>query len=154
MLYQLALTWGLMLLHGVIYFASALIEAYLGNKMDGRFEFRKKLRNTHKFKVSPLRNIGVTAAYLHDGRYASLAESLGGGLAAYRVHEAGITDEVEFDDTEFSALPAFLNSLTGEIDFDYIQYPHNRTVAVCRPRNADPLPRAPRYGPPTDYLLS
>ena len=89
-----------------------LIEDYLGNPMGDRFEFRKKLGNSHKFKLSPLRNIGVTAPYLHDGRYASLAESLGGRLTAYQVHEAGITDTVEFSDTEFSALLAFLGSLT------------------------------------------
>jgi len=88
-----------------------LIEDYLSNSMGDRFEFRKKLGNAHKFKVSLLRNIGVTAPYLHDGRYASLAESLGGRLAAHRVHEAGITDELEFSDSEFAALPAFMNSL-------------------------------------------
>lgn len=113
-----------------------LIEDYLSNPMGDRFEFRKKLGNSHKFKVSPLRNIGVTAPYLHDGRYASLAESLGGRLAAYQVHEAGITDTVEFSDTEFSALLAFLGSLTGKIDFDYIQFPQSRTVAVQGPRNS------------------
>ena len=78
------------------------------------------LGNRHKFKISPLRNIARTAPYLHDGRYATLHDSLRKRLDAYMIREAGTRDIVELAPGELDDLVAFMQSLTGRIDPDYI----------------------------------
>jgi cytochrome c peroxidase len=100
-----------------------LIEEYPKTPAGDRFEFRKRLGNTHTFKVAPLRNIAKTAPYLHDGRYPTLEASLERRLIAYMVREAGIRDTVDLSRDEFKALLAFLRALTGKIDPDYIRTP-------------------------------
>jgi cytochrome c peroxidase len=97
-----------------------LIEKYPDTRAGDRFEFRKRLGNTHKFKVSPLRNIARTAPYLHDGRYPTLHAAMKNRLIAYMVREAGIRDTVDLAEGELDALVAFLGSLTGQIDREYI----------------------------------
>ena len=97
-----------------------LIADYPNTRAGDRFEFRKRLGNTHKVKVAPLRNIAETAPYLHDGRYRTLADSLGQRLDAYLVREASLRDEVELGPGELEALVAFMESLTGEIDPHYL----------------------------------
>jgi cytochrome c peroxidase len=97
-----------------------LIEKYPDTRAGDRFEFRKRLGNTHKFKVSPLRNISRTAPYLHDGRYPTLHAAMKNRLIAYMVREAGIRDTVDLAEGELDALVAFLDSLTGQIDREYI----------------------------------
>jgi hypothetical protein len=57
---------------------------------------------------------------LHDGRYASLEDSLGERLAAYRISEADINDDVALAPGEMQALIAFLEALTGRIDERYL----------------------------------
>lgn len=42
----------------------------------GRFAITGKEGDEHKFKVPSLRNVGLTAPYMHDGRYHSLEEVL------------------------------------------------------------------------------
>ncbi len=78
------------------------------------------LGNTHKFKISPLRNIARTGPYLHDGRYRTLHDSLRERLIAYMIREASIRDTVDLAEGELDALVAFMDSLTGQIDKDYI----------------------------------
>jgi len=97
-----------------------LIENYPDTPAGDRFEFRKRLGNTHKFKVAPLRNIARTGPYLHDGRYRTLQDSLGERVIAYMIREAGIRDTVDLAEGELEDLVAFLDSLTGQIDPDYI----------------------------------
>lgn len=92
-----------------------LMHNYPDTPAGDRFEFRKRLGNVHKFKVSPLRNITRTAPYLHDGRYATLEQSLGARLEAYMVREALIRDTVRFREGELDALIAFLEALTSSL---------------------------------------
>tara|TARA_R110001599_G_scaffold353527_1_gene593597 strand:- start:32913 stop:35567 length:2655 start_codon:yes stop_codon:yes gene_type:complete len=102
-----------------------LIEGYPNVRGGDQFEFRKRLGNTHKFKVAPLRNIARTAPYLHDGRYAQLEDALGERLLAYMVREAGIRDTVELAEGERGALIAFLDALTGRVDEGYTRLRDN-----------------------------
>ena len=97
-----------------------LIEEYPNTAAGDHFEFRKRLGNTHKFKVAPLRNIARTGPYLHDGRYRTLHDSLRERLIAYMIREAGIRDTVDLAEGELDDLVAFLGSLTGQVDRDYI----------------------------------
>ena len=97
-----------------------LIENYPDTRAGDQLVFRKKLGNTHKFKVAPLRNIARTGPYLHDGRYRTLHDSLRERLIAYMIREAGTRDTVDLAEGELDALVAFLDSLTGQIDQDYI----------------------------------
>ena len=97
-----------------------LIANYPDTGAGDQFEFRKRLGNRHKFKISPLRNIARTAPYLHDGRYATLHDSLRKRLDAYMIREAGTRDIVELAPGELDDLVAFMQSLTGRIDPDYI----------------------------------
>ena len=90
-----------------------LKDAYPDVRAGDRFEFRKQLGNTHKFKIAPLRNIARTAPYLHDGRYATLEDSLGGRSIAYMVREAGVRETVTLADGELAQLVAFMESLTA-----------------------------------------
>jgi cytochrome c peroxidase len=98
-----------------------LIEDYPTSRAGDQFEFRKRMGNTHKFKVAPLRNIARTAPYLHDGRYSTLEESLGDRLLAYMVREANIRETVDLAEGELEALVGFLQSLTGVVDEEYAQ---------------------------------
>ena len=73
-----------------------------------------------KFKVPSLRNIALTAPYMHDGRMASLDEviehfSLGGNGHA---NQSEIIKPINLTATEKADLKAFLESLT---DMDFVQ---------------------------------
>ncbi|MCP4446671.1 MAG: hypothetical protein GY811_15195 [Myxococcales bacterium] len=93
-----------------------LSEEYPNTPAGEFFEFRKKLGNTHMFKVAPLRNIAETAPYLHDGRHPTLESNLGRRLIAYMVREARIRNTVDLAPGELGAMVAFLGALTGKID--------------------------------------
>jgi cytochrome c peroxidase len=97
-----------------------LIDNYPKTRAGDRFEFRKRLGNTHKFKIAPLRNIARTGPYLHNGRYPTLHDSLRERLIAYMIREVGIRDTVDLAEGELDDLVAFLGSLTGQIDQQYI----------------------------------
>jgi cytochrome c peroxidase len=97
-----------------------LIEEYPNTAAGDQLVFRKRLGNTHKFKVAPLRNIARTGPYLHDGRYRTLHDSLRKRLVAYMIREASIRDTVDLAEGELDDLVVFLGALTGRIDQDYI----------------------------------
>ena len=67
-----------------------------------------------------LRNIAGTGPYLHDGRYRTLHDSLKERLIACMISEASIRDTVDLGEGELDDLVAFLESLTGQIDQEYI----------------------------------
>jgi cytochrome c peroxidase len=54
------------------------IGLYNGNELydKGRADFTKKNEDVGKFKVPGLRNVGVTAPYMHNGMFKSLKEVL------------------------------------------------------------------------------
>ncbi len=81
----------------------------------GRYEITQNPADRWKFKTPSLRNLALTAPYMHDGSLGSLREVVAfynqGGvpnpLLDPRLHPLGLTDD------EMDALVAFLESLTG-----------------------------------------
>ncbi len=72
----------------------------------GRFNVTGREEDLHKFKVPSLRNVALTAPYLHDGS----VETLGETVQLMARHELGF----DLTDPEVDALVAFLHTLTGE----------------------------------------
>lgn len=81
----------------------------------GRFAATKNEADKYFFKVPSLRNITETAPYLHDGSIASLEEM----VAKMAEYQLGRTSSAE--DTK--AIVAFLGSLKGRVDENYIKKP-------------------------------
>ena len=73
----------------------------------GRYEVTKKEEDKYYFKVPSLRNVALTAPYLHDGRFETLDATVK-FMAHYQLGRV-ITQE-EVDD-----MVAFLDALTGDI---------------------------------------
>ena len=73
----------------------------------GRYNITKREEDKYVFKVPSLRNVALTAPYMHDGRTKSLKEA----VEIMSEHQLGryITEE------EILKIVAFLKSLTGEI---------------------------------------
>lgn len=89
----------------------------------GIFETTDNPNDTGKFKAPSLRNIGVRAPYMHDGRFASLEEVVDHYSTGIQNHPnlaPPLKDENEnpirynFTVSEKAALIAFLNTLTDE----------------------------------------
>ena len=73
----------------------------------GRYSITKREEDKHVFKVPSLRNIALTAPYMHDGRVSTLKE------AVELMTKYQLGRYMEPGDTE--AIVAFLESLTGEL---------------------------------------
>ena len=87
----------------------------------GRAEVSGSTSDNYKFKVPSLRNVALTAPYMHDGRFGSLESVL-------NFYQHGVQDSPTLDpllksedglgialtDTEKQALIAFLGTLTDE----------------------------------------
>lgn len=73
----------------------------------GRFNVTGREQDKHRFKVPTLRNVELTAPYLHDGSVAELSEV----VALMARYELG----AELEAAEVDALVAFLNTLTGTL---------------------------------------
>ncbi len=76
-----------------------------------------------RFKTSSLRNIALTAPYMHDGRFATLEEVVehyNSGIQNHPTLSAALKDpngnpvRLNFTDAQKKALVAFLNTLTDE----------------------------------------
>ncbi len=74
---------------------------------NGRFNQTHNEADRHFFKVPTLRNVGLTAPYLHDGSRTTLDETVR-VMARYQLGRT-------LDDAQVTHLVAFLNALTGEI---------------------------------------
>ena len=98
------------------------IGLYNGNELydKGRADFTKKNEDVGKFKVPGLRNVGVTAPYMHNGMFKSLKEV----LAYYNNPTAIVSGSINTDSllieplnlspSELEDLEAFLNALTDK----------------------------------------
>jgi len=78
----------------------------------------RKPGNLGEFKTPTLRNISVSAPYMHDGRFATLRETLAfysklPGQPVYG-HREETLEKLELTDPELDDLEAFLHSLTDE----------------------------------------
>jgi cytochrome c peroxidase len=74
----------------------------------GRYNVTRDERDRHSFKVPSLRNVELTAPYLHDGSVATLEEA----VASMAHYQLGI----ELTQTEIGQIVAFLRTLTGTYD--------------------------------------
>lgn len=81
----------------------------------GRYEFTQDPQDRWKYKTPTLRNIELTAPYMHDGRFGSLHAVVqfynSGGVANSLL--SPLIRPLALDDQEVDALVAFLQSLTG-----------------------------------------
>lgn len=110
--------------HGGPLFQSA---AFANNGLDsmprdvGRFDVTKREGDNGKFAVPSLRNVALTAPYMHDGRFTKLEEvvahydhglkrsdSLDPNLAKHPLKGLGLSDD------DKAALVAFMRTLTDE----------------------------------------
>lgn len=73
----------------------------------GRFNITKREEDKHVFKVPSLRNVELTAPYMHDGRVSTLKEAVG-IMTKYQLGR-------HMDQGDVEAIVKFLKSLTGEL---------------------------------------
>ena len=74
----------------------------------GRFNVTKRPEDRFVFRVPSLRNVALTAPYLHDGTAPTLEAAIG-IMARYQLGRSLPHDDVE-------AIVAFLKTLTGELE--------------------------------------
>lgn len=86
------------------YFADRGLE--LTEEDNGRFKETRTERDRHRFKTPGLRNVALTAPYLHDGSAKTLEEAVD-AMAVYQVGQTLST--ADRDD-----IVSFLKTLTGE----------------------------------------
>jgi len=98
------------------------IGLYNGNDLNdkGRADFTKKNEDVGKFKVPGLRNVAVTAPYMHNGMFKSLKEV----VAYYNNPTSVVSGSINTDSllaqplnlsfAELEDLEAFLNALTDQ----------------------------------------
>lgn len=73
---------------------------------NGRFKETKIERDRHRFKTPTLRNVALTAPYMHDGTLTSLEQA----VDAMMKYQIG----TPLSDTDRADMVQFLNTLTGE----------------------------------------
>jgi cytochrome c peroxidase len=73
----------------------------------GRYNVTKKEQDKHFFKVPTLRNVELTAPYLHDGSRATLEETVK-LMGTYQLGR-------DLSDAQVNSIVTFLKSLTGEL---------------------------------------
>jgi cytochrome c peroxidase len=73
----------------------------------GRYNVTKKDTDKHFFKVPTLRNVELTAPYLHDGSQATLEETVK-VMGTYQLGR-------KLTDAQVNSIVTFLKSLTGEL---------------------------------------
>lgn len=87
----------------------------------GRAEVSGSAADNYKFKVPSLRNVAVTAPYMHDGRFGSLESVL--NFYSHGVQDSETLDPqlkqnnslgIELSEEDKTALIAFLNTLTDD----------------------------------------
>jgi cytochrome c peroxidase len=99
---------------GAMYQKIGLVHPYPTEDL-GRYDVTDSEADRHVFKVPSLRNVAQTGPYFHDGRIQTLPEAL--VLMAH--HQLGR----ELTEAEVNAIVAFVGSLTGMIDAEYIAMP-------------------------------
>ena len=94
---------------------NGLHEVYADN---GRERFTRKPEDNGRFKVPTLRNIALTAPYMHDGSITTLTEVIAHYNSGGKAHanKSGNIRPLGLSETEQQYLHAFLESLT-DIEF-------------------------------------
>lgn len=87
----------------------------------GRMEVSGSEQDKYKFKVPSLRNVALTAPYMHDGRFGTLENVLefyNSGMVTSETLDPSLTDNntigIALNENEKQALLSFLNTLTDE----------------------------------------
>ncbi|RHJ91386.1 cytochrome c peroxidase [Parabacteroides bouchesdurhonensis] len=80
---------------------------------NGRFAVTKDEMDRHKFKTPTLRNVMITAPYMHDGTVASVEDAI------RIMHQFQIGKNIT--DPEIKKIVAYLNTLTGEYNGALLQ---------------------------------
>ena len=84
----------------------------------GRFNVRRIDQHLHAFKTPTLRNVELTAPYMHNGVFETLEQVVdfydegGGRLGLDLAHQTLSADSVHLSREEPGALVAFMKSLT------------------------------------------
>lgn len=83
---------------------------------EGRYRLTLEESDRSKFKVPSLRNVGLTAPYMHNGSMNTLSEVIDHYASGGKDHsnKSELITGFELDGTEKQALIAFLHSLTDE----------------------------------------
>jgi cytochrome c peroxidase len=96
----------------------SIIEAVSEPKANdlGLYEITQSPADRWKYRTPSLRNIALTAPYMHNGEFASLKQVIGfynqGGVANENLDE--LIKPLHLNDNEIAALVEFLNALTGD----------------------------------------
>jgi cytochrome c peroxidase len=93
----------------------------------GRFTVTKKEDDRYVFKVPTLRNVEMTAPYLHDGSQATLKDVIRLMMKYQTI--AGTRSE-----EDIAAVEQFLKTLTGELPTEYIKAPAELPASATTPR--------------------
>jgi cytochrome c peroxidase len=99
---------------GNLYRKLGLVRPY-ATEDPGRVEVTNDEADRTVFKVPSLRNIAMTGPYFHDGSVASLDEA----IRLMASHQLG----VDLADNQVATIAAFLGTLTGTVDPEYIAEP-------------------------------
>ena len=89
--------------------------------LEKKYKFQTDyLEDVGKFKVPGLRNVAVTAPYMHNGAFKSLEDVMdfynkggGVGLGFPLEYQTLSSDPLELDKEEISDIISFMNSLTS-----------------------------------------
>lgn len=96
---------------------------------DGRAAATGRAEDRGRFRVPSLRNVALTAPYMHDGRYDSLEQVLdhyATGIHASAALAPELADGFRFDPADRAALLAFLDALSDQ------RFIHDRRYAEAR----------------------
>ncbi len=99
----------------------------------GLHRITQKQEDIYKFRTPGLRNVALSAPYMHDGEQATLADAIRHHYAADRQPDVRLRQTIS--ETELADLVAFLESLTDE---SFVTNP-----AFALPPAACPLPANP-----------
>ena len=86
-----------------------------GSKDEGRFRITERVEDRFKFKVPSLRNVEMTAPYMHDGRFYTLEEVLhhyASGVQQTPNVDASLKNGIPLTAEEQAKIVAFLKTLT------------------------------------------
>lgn len=100
---------------GQLYRKAGLVNAWFDRSDGGRVAVTGDPADSMVFKVPSLRNVEETWPYFHDGSVQRLQDAV--RLMAW--HQSGM----RISDDEARAIVAWLRTLSGDIDFDYVNEP-------------------------------
>jgi cytochrome c peroxidase len=100
---------------GTLYQKAGVVNPWFTTSDQGRFQVTEDPADRMVFKVPSLRNIEETWPYFHDGSVQRLPDAI--SLMAW--HQTGR----ELDEAQIASILTWLRTLTGPVDFDYINEP-------------------------------